>query len=301
MDRKNEKKCTIRRRRWIQLISVLIYNANLKGFGEGSIYQGKGKGVCVPGLNCYSCPGAVAACPLGTLQNALSMIPRKLPYYILGVFMLSGLLFGRLICGFLCPFGLIQELLYGISVPKIGKSRITRSMTWIKYGIFAVFVVMIPVWSGVVNGYSLPAFCKYICPAGTLEGGIPLLLANENLREAAGWLFDWKLLVLAAILIFCLFFYRFFCRFLCPLGAVYSLFSRISIFGIQVDEEKCSHCGACVRYCRMDIRKPGDRECIQCGECAAHCSRQAIYRPAVRTCAEKCIAGKMLRKERKSK
>lgn len=276
MDRKHR----IHRRRWIQLISALIYNANLKGFGDGSIYQGNGKGICVPGLNCYSCPGAVAACPLGTLQNALSMIPRKLPYYILGVLMLFGLLLGRLVCGFLCPFGLIQELLYQIPVPKTGKNRITRGMTWIKYGILAAFVVMIPVWSGIVNGYSLPAFCKYICPAGTLEGGVPLILANENLQKAAGRLFDWKLFILVVILISSLFFYRFFCRFLCPLGAVYSLFSGISIPGIQVDKGACTHCGACVRYCKMDIRKPGDRECIQCGECMEHCSRRAIYRPA---------------------
>ena len=102
------------KRRWIQLASALIYNANLKGFGEAAIYQGKTKGVCVPGLNCYSCPGAIAACPLGTLQNALSSAPVRFPFYILGFLILSGLFLGRMICGFLCPFGLIQELLYKI-------------------------------------------------------------------------------------------------------------------------------------------------------------------------------------------
>lgn len=257
-------------------MSALIYNAHLKGFSDGAIYQGKGKGICTPGLNCYSCPGAMAACPLGTLQNALSNIPRKLPYYIVGILVLLGLFLGRIICGFLCPFGLIQEVLHKIPVPKIRKNRITRKLTWIKYGILAVFVVMIPIWSGLVNGYSLPAFCKYICPAGTLEGGIPLLLANENLRILAGGLFHWKLLVLILVLFFSMILYRFFCRFLCPLGAVYSLFSGISLFGIQVDDKKCSHCGGCVQNCRMDVQKPGDRECIQCGSCMKHCGRQAI-------------------------
>ena len=104
------------KRRWIQLASALIYNANLKGFGEAAIYQGKTKGVCVPGLNCYSCPGAIAACPLGTLQNALSSAPVRFPFYILGFLILSGLFLGRMICGFLCPFGLIQELLYGAKI-----------------------------------------------------------------------------------------------------------------------------------------------------------------------------------------
>lgn len=264
------------RRKWIQLISALIYNARLKGFSEGSIYQGELKGLCTPGLNCYSCPGAVAACPLGTLQNALSAIPQKLPFYILGVLILLGLLLGRVICGFLCPFGLIQELLHKIPVPKIKKNSVTRGLSWIKYVILFVFVILLPVYIGLKKGYSFPAFCKYICPAGTLEGGIPLLLVNENLRSAAGSLFQWKLLVLFLVLIFCMVMYRFFCRFLCPLGAIYSLFAGISILGIQVDESACNHCGSCVRHCQMDIRKPGDRECISCGECMEHCGQRAI-------------------------
>ena len=134
------------KRRWIQLASALIYNANLKGFGEAAIYQGKTKGVCVPGLNCYSCPGAIAACPLGTLQNALSSAPVRFPFYILGFLILSGLFLGRMICGFLCPFGLIQELLYKIPVPKYRKNRITRILSWLKYGILALFVIYIPLY-----------------------------------------------------------------------------------------------------------------------------------------------------------
>ncbi|MDO5410923.1 MAG: 4Fe-4S binding protein [Lachnospiraceae bacterium] len=264
------------RRKCIQLLSALIYNANLKGFAEGSIYQGKGKGVCAPGLNCYSCPGAVAACPLGSLQNSLSALPQKLPFYLMGILLLLGLFLGRIICGFLCPFGLIQELLHKIPVPKIRKNRITRILSRIKYIILLVFVVMIPLWAGITKGYSLPGFCKYICPAGTLEGGIPLLLANENLRSIAGGLFQWKFLVLLAILAASTVIFRFFCRFLCPLGAIYSLFAGISVFGIQVDEHKCNHCQACVRQCKMDIRKPGDGECIQCGECISSCHKQAI-------------------------
>lgn len=72
------------KRRLIQLCAALLYNLNLKGFAEASIYKGKSKGLCVPGLNCYSCPGAVGSCPLGTLQNALSAMDRKLPFYYIG-------------------------------------------------------------------------------------------------------------------------------------------------------------------------------------------------------------------------
>ena len=264
------------KRRWIQLASALIYNANLKGFGEAAIYQGKTKGVCVPGLNCYSCPGAIAACPLGTLQNALSSAPVRFPFYILGFLILSGLFLGRMICGFLCPFGLIQELLYKIPVPKYRKNRITRILSWLKYGILAVFVIYIPLYFAFRNGFPLPSFCKYICPAGTLEGGLTLVLGNPSLRAAAGVLFDWKVLVLLLFLVSTCFVYRSFCRFFCPLGAVHSLFSRISILGIEVDEGKCTHCGQCVRQCRMDMKAVGDRECIQCGECKQVCHVGAI-------------------------
>ena len=67
------------KRRIIQLYAALLTNANLKGFGTGYIYIGDTKYACVPGMNCYSCPGAVGACPLGALQNALNATNTKLP------------------------------------------------------------------------------------------------------------------------------------------------------------------------------------------------------------------------------
>lgn len=265
------------RRKCIQLVSALLYNANLPGFASGSIYKGASKGVCVPGLNCYSCPGAVGSCPLGALQNALSNLPRKLPLYIAGFLLLAGIALGRVVCGFLCPFGLIQELLHKIPTPKIKKSRWTRRLSWLKYGILAVFVVALPIWYAFAKGMPVPAFCKYICPAGTLEGGFPLLALREEYRAVAGALFSWKTLVCAVILISCVFLYRAFCRFLCPLGAIYSLFSRVALLAVRVDKELCNGCGACVRACQMDVKYVGDHECIHCGQCARHCPKNAIY------------------------
>ena len=96
----------------IQSVAALIQNANFKGFFTGKIYTGAGKNVCVPGLNCYSCPGAVGACPLGSLQNYLSGMKFRFPYYVLGLLLFFGALLGRAVCGFLCPFGFLQDLLY---------------------------------------------------------------------------------------------------------------------------------------------------------------------------------------------
>ncbi|MCR5609749.1 MAG: 4Fe-4S binding protein [Lachnospiraceae bacterium] len=258
------------KRRYTQIISAVLYNCNIKGFMEGSIYKGDIKSICTPGLNCYSCPGAVTSCPLGSLQSGLLSSRYKVPYFILGTILLMGIMAGRFICGFLCPFGLLQDLLHKIPSPKIKKNKITRALSYLKYVIFLVFVIMIPLIK-----YT-PGFCKYICPQGTLEGGIPLVIANEPLQKMAGTLFSFKIIIMIIILTLCVFCFRAFCRFVCPLGAIYSLFNPISFFGIKVDEEKCTHCNACIKVCKMDTKKVCDRECIQCGECIKVCKENAI-------------------------
>lgn len=260
------------KRKYVQLISALIYNANIKGFADGKLYHGQLKSVCVPGLNCYSCPGAVASCPLGSLQNAVTVSGKRLPFYVVGTLLLFGVIFGRFICGFLCPFGLIQELLHKIPSPKLKKSGFTRRLTYLKYVILAAFVIIIPLSIG------SPGFCKYICPVGTMEGGIPIVSSNEQIAAMAGALFGWKTAVLAVIIIGSIFVYRGFCRFICPLGAIYSFFNRIAVFGMRVDESKCVNCGKCVSSCKMDIKKVGDRECIACGECIPVCHKGAVCR-----------------------
>lgn len=265
------------RRRCIQLASALIYNANLPGFVDGSIYKGKNKGICAPGLNCYSCPGATLSCPLGALQNAISSLPNKAPYYIAGFLLLVGITLGRVVCGFLCPFGLIQELLHRIPSPKIPKSPLTRRLTWLKYVVLAVFIAAMPLYYAFVKGLPVPAFCKFICPAGTLEGGFLLVGMREEYRAIAGKLFAWKSILCICILVLCVFLYRAFCRFLCPLGAIYSFFSRIALIAVRVDQNLCNNCGQCVKTCPVDTVRVGDRECIQCGHCRNVCPKNAIY------------------------
>lgn len=265
-------------RRLIQLYSALLYNAYVKGFIKGKIYQGKAKYVCVPGLNCYSCPGAVGSCPLGALQNALGSSGHRMGWYVIGIILLFGITLGRTICGWLCPFGLIQELLHKIPGVKLRKSRFTRALSWLKYVILVGLVVVFPIVYGLNKGYSVPGFCKYICPAGTLEGAVALLANpnNTNLISMLGALFTSKLVIMIVILTACVFCYRSFCRFLCPLGAIYGIFNRFSIVGIRVDENRCNGCGACVHGCGMDIKHVGDHECINCGKCMEGCGQNAI-------------------------
>ena len=265
-------------RRLVQLYSALLYNAHLKGFISGQIYQGQAKYACVPGLNCYSCPGAVGACPLGALQNALASAGHRAGWYVLGILLLYGVILGRTVCGWLCPLGLAQELLHKIPAPKIKKSRGTQALSWLKYVILAVFAVALPLWYGLREDLPLPAFCKYICPAGTAEGAVGLLSnpANASFFSMLGLIFTRKFVIMLAIGLACVFCYRSFCRFLCPLGAIYGLFNRFNIIGVQVDEARCTHCGACVHTCGMDVRHVGDHECIHCGKCMAVCHPGAI-------------------------
>lgn len=270
------KKWLPSKRKIMQLYFAVLFNANLKGFVTGNIYQGNTKKMCVPGINCYSCPGATGACPLGSLQGSFSADHSTI-YYVCGILLIYCLIFGRMICGWLCPFGLVQELAYKIKTPKLKKSPVTRILSFLKYAILVFFVLIVPI-TYALRDVPLPAFCKYICPAGTLEGGIGLLAnkVNESYFSMLGPLFTWKFLLMVSILIGCIFVFRLFCRFICPLGALYGLFNKLSFFGIRVNRSKCVDCGKCIHTCKMDIRHVGDAECISCGECVDVCPTKAI-------------------------
>lgn len=271
------KKYIPTKRKIVQLYFGLLLNANLKGFVTGNIYQGKTKIVCAPGINCYSCPGAVGACPLGSLQGSFSA-DRSTLFYVGGILLLYSILFGRTICGWVCPFGLIQEIVYKINTPKMKKNPVTRILSYLKYVILVFFVFLVPILYA-FRDTPLPAFCKYICPAGTLEGGIGLLsnAVNASYFSMLGPLFTWKFMLMVSILVGCVFIFRLFCRFLCPLGALYGLFNKISFFGVAVDQPKCTNCGLCTAHCKVDIKTVGDQECISCGECVSVCPTKAIY------------------------
>ena len=269
------------KRRLIQIYAALLFNANLKGFVSGEIYKGNTKSMCVPGMNCYSCPGAVGACPLGSLQNAIAEAgsTKKFEglYYVMGILVLFGIFLGRWICGFLCPFGLVQDWLYKIKTPKVKKSKITRALSYLKYVLLVLFVFVITFSFG-LKKMTLPGFCKYVCPAGMLEGSMGLLSneANSSLFAMLGPLFTWKFALFVGMMVAAVFIYRFFCRFVCPLGALYGLFNKVSVFGIKVEKSKCIDCGLCVNKCKMDIHHVGDHECINCGECMSVCPTNAI-------------------------
>lgn len=264
----------------VQLAYTILTNGYVYGFLQGKIYRGKLKYACVPGLNCYSCPGALASCPLGALQALLNQRGFHLPFAALGFLFLFGSLLGRFVCGWLCPFGLVQDLLYRI--PFFSKRKRLPFHRILRYGKYAVLIFLVILGSAFLWGDSLaksPAFCKYLCPSGTLLGALPLMAANASLRSQAGGLFFWKFGVLAVLLLLSLWVWRPFCQYLCPLGAVYGWFNRFSLVQLHWEKEACTRCMSCQNACPAAL--PPEEislspECIRCGACAAACPAQCI-------------------------
>ena len=272
-------------RHLIQGTFTLITNANIKGFANGTIFRGKTKYFCVPGLNCYSCPGAIASCPVGALQSVLNRRKKSIALYVPGILILFGTIFARFICGFLCAFGFLQDLLFKIPTPKIKiPQKIDKPLRLLKYAVLIFMCILLPLLYRNRLGSALPFFCEFLCPQGTLEGGIPLLLKNKTLQKAIGLLFYWKFIIMLFIVVEAIFIYRPFCKYLCPLGAFYSLFNRISFYRLHVDKNKCTDCGTCAKTCKMAVnplKNINSTECIRCGECIANCPSDAISREKI--------------------
>lgn len=279
------KKLKSKARLATQIGFTAITNGYALGFAQGKIYQGASKRVCVPGLNCYSCPGAVASCPIGSLQAVIGSKNYNFSFYVIGFLMIVGATLGRFVCGWLCPFGLVQDLVHKIPAKKIPKVPGDKQLRYLKYGVLGVFVVGMPLLLKGESGYGSPWFCKLICPSGTLMAGIPLVSMNPSLQKITGFLFSWKISILAFVLLASIVIYRPFCKYLCPLGAIYGLFNKFSLYHYEVDEDLCNGCKKCVKACKMDVqvyKNPNNAECIRCGECIRSCPQKAIRSSAAK-------------------
>lgn len=263
---------------------VLGSNAYLKGFRFGTIYQGPLKKICVPGLNCYACPGALFSCPIGSLQNSLYDRNQLLPFYVLGFLFLFGSLLGRAVCGLLCPFGWLQDLLSKIPLKKIRPeqrwTKLDRAARKIKYFNLFVLALMLPLAGRWFLGLMAPWFCKLVCPSGLVFGGWPLVARNLSLRANAGVFFIWKSFLAIFFLGSSIRIPRFFCRYFCPLGAFYGFFNRFALYRLRFEKSSCISCSACTKACPMGIKMPEGHqsmECIRCGRCADHCPTSCLH------------------------
>lgn len=291
-------------RKWVQALLALLVNGSWTFPYTRTIYQGPLKVICSPGLNCYSCPAATTYCPIGSIQQLLAGIRIALEngqnyfgFYVIGTMGVLGGAFGRLICGWACPFGLIQELLHKIPSKKFG---VPRGLRYVKYGFLFIFVILLPLTVVDSFGYGQLWFCKYVCPAGTLEAGLPMLFMQPALRQSIGVLFYSKLVILVFFIIWSVLASRPFCRTTCPLGAFYALFKKFKLVKLRLVEENCTRCKACHDVCPMGVKfdeSPEDAECISCLACMSKaCQFDAIELevaglPLGRKCDRKVPAG----------
>ena len=261
-------------RKWIQTILALLVNGSWSFPYTRTIYQGPLKVICSPGLNCYSCPAATTYCPIGSLQQLMAGIRVALEngqnffgLYVIGTMGVLGGIFGRLICGWACPFGLIQELLHKIPSRKF---NIPQKLNYIKYFFLVVFVILLPLTVVDAFGYGELWYCKYVCPAGTLEAGLPMLILQPSLGQTIGYLFYNKLMILVGFIIWSILASRPFCRTACPLGAFYALFKNLKLVKLRLVEENCTQCKECHSVCPMGVKfneSPENAECISCLKC----------------------------------
>lgn len=282
-----EPKENNRTRRFMQFSSLIGFNYYLTGFfltfknHEANIYSGRSKVACIPGLHCYSCPAAVTSCPIGAIQfwlnnSKVNFHPETLNLvglYVIGFLGMIGAAVGRASCGWICPFGLFQDLMHKIPAPlKVG---IPKFLKYFKYIVLLLTVLLLPFLFGDFG----PVFCKTICPSGTLVGGIPLVVADPGLRGGLHFYFPLKMTILIGFMVWMIIAKRPFCRTTCPLGAIWSLFNRYSILNVQANPHTCDDCNSCRAVCPVDIHPQKEvrgGECIRCMNCLSACQTNSL-------------------------
>ena len=225
--------------------------------------------MCSPVFHCYACPLSTFACPIGVLAQFGAL--HVFPFIAVGLLVAVGAFFGTLICGWACPFGFLQDLTAKVPTPKFDLPKYTG---YFRYVMLIGTVLAIPYFFG----ESHPLFVCRVCPAGALEAAVPTMAGQAIAGQEVVWPNAVKLTILALFLIAIFFMKRPWCRVLCPLGAIFSLFNRVSAFFLRFNTEKCTHCDRCHKLCEYGIepeKTPNDLHCIRCLECTK-CSPEAL-------------------------
>lgn len=242
-----------------QFLAIIVLNIGVN--------QSLKFGAICPAFFCYGCPWAAFSCPIGSLQTFTAIGP--FPFYTIGLLGIFSLALGRFWCGWVCPFGTVQDLVTRIR----SRSDVVSlpPIPWLKY--LSLVGILIAAWIAAET-----LFCK-VCPSGSLFAAIPHRIANGD-KFDFGTFFYIHLVTLGVALILFVLFSRFWCRYLCPLGAIFGAFNRISILKIKMDKHLCTNCEQCLKVCPAnlsDVEQIGcSSDCIQCGKCIETCPVDAV-------------------------
>lgn len=263
-------------RRFTQIgIGTILFNSYFNVVNTKQIYSGPLRHGCVPGLNCHSCPTATMGCPIGMLQYFAAN--HRFPWFMIGFLGIIGLISGRFTCGWLCPFGLVQDWMHSFKKLKV---PIPKILNYLKYIVLIAVVIVIPY-------FTYEHWFSKLCPCGALIAGIPWALWNPTdpifegptiTADAIGSMFWLKMWILGVFMVLFLFIKRPFCRTICPLGAIYAFFNRISLVSLRV-KDSCPDCGSCADLCPMDLEartEINSENCIKCLECV-DCKHVQFY------------------------
>ena len=225
--------------------------------------------MCSPVFHCYACPLSTFACPIGVIAQFSAL--HIFPFIAVGLLIAVGALFGSLICGWICPFGFLQDLAGKVPTPKFDLPKWTGHL---RYVVLIGTVLAVPYFFGEEH----PLFVCRVCPAGALEAAVPAMVAQAVTGRQIVWPNALKLTILVLFLIAIFFVKRPWCRILCPLGAIFSLFNRVSAFFVRFNADKCTHCERCHKLCEYGIepeKTPNNLRCIRCLECT-QCGPEAL-------------------------
>ena len=258
-------------KRWITQI-FFLFGANLGALGIKT-------GFCYPFFYCNSCPAATSSCPIRALEIGVKDTNWRLILYPMLIIGSVGVIFGRAVCGWACPIGLLQRATGKVPrylkekfpvLKKLNGSYLDISLRYVKY-IILIYLVFVTV-------HFIGFMFTNICPVGFLVGTIPVDILYPGEYVPNNY-FDWKfrIFILFMILIFVV--ERGWCRYFCPVGAMLAPFNKISMYHMDVDKSKCVHCNVCSDVCPMGIDVPEmnrDPECILCGKCVSKCPKSII-------------------------
>lgn len=219
------------------------------------------------------------------------------PWLAIASFLIIGILFGKSLCGWICPFGFIQDLIGFIKRKKMEVSpRTHESMIYVKYAILSIALFVSVTFSatklmGIGESYekALGIFAKApfttLSPAETLFSTLPQMLSNFDSEISPNPLFWAQLFIMVGVLVFAAYVPRGWCKYFCPHGAIMAILNRLSFLGLRRDLVKCAkgECRLCVEACPMNVRildlpweKFSDPECIYCLKCVDTCQNKAI-------------------------